>query len=63
MKVNSDSTQFEGVEEIKCLVLAFVNYDFTEFFILFSPQSVDVTKDRNNILEWTNTWKKCFENT
>lgn len=51
MKVNSDSTQFEGVEEIKSLVLAFVNYDFTEFFILFSPQSVDVTKDRNNILE------------
>lgn len=51
MKVNSELTQYEGMEEIKSLVLAFVNYDFTEFFILFSPQSADITKDRNNILE------------
>lgn len=51
MKVNSGLTQYEGVEGVKSLALAFVNYDFTEFFILLSPQLPDIARQRNNLLE------------
>lgn len=57
MKVNSELTQYEGVEGVKSLALVFVNYDFTEFFTLFPPWLADLARDRNNLLKWMNTRK------
>lgn len=50
-RVNTVVTLYERVDGVKSLAAAFVNCDFTKFFIFFSPQLTDIARDRNGLLE------------